>query len=63
VALNLLEFGMDLQEAIEAPRFRNFDGLRADLEAPVPEMTRAGLPKFGHQIVALPPGMRAGRGL
>ena len=33
VLLNLLEFDMDLQAAIEAPRFRHYDGLRVALEA------------------------------
>jgi gamma-glutamyltranspeptidase/glutathione hydrolase len=60
VLLNLLEFGMDLQEAIDAPRFRHFDGLRVGLEAPVPEATRTGLAQKGHTIVALPPADAGG---
>jgi gamma-glutamyltranspeptidase/glutathione hydrolase len=60
VLLNLLEFGMDLQEAIDAPRFRHYDGLRVGLEAPVPELTRAGLTKLGHQVVSLPPADAGG---
>ncbi|HET9276331.1 MAG TPA: gamma-glutamyltransferase [Gemmatimonadales bacterium] len=60
VLLNLLEFGMDLQEAIDAPRFRHLDGLRVGLEAPVSEPARAGLTNLGHQIVPLPPGSAGG---
>ena len=60
VLLNLLEFGMDLQEAIDAPRFRHFDGLRVGLEAPVSEATRTGLAQKGHTIVALPPADAGG---
>jgi gamma-glutamyltranspeptidase/glutathione hydrolase len=56
VLLNLLVFRMDLQEAIDTPRFRHFGGLRIGLETPMPEVTRAGLAELGHQIVALPPG-------
>jgi gamma-glutamyltranspeptidase/glutathione hydrolase len=70
VLLNLLEFGMDLQEAFDAPRFRHFDGVRVGLEAPIPETVRRALATMGHEIVALQPGdaggaqgvMRLGRG-
>ncbi len=33
--LNHFVFGMDLQEAIDAARFRHLDGLRVAIEAPV----------------------------
>jgi gamma-glutamyltranspeptidase/glutathione hydrolase len=60
VLLNLLEFGMELQEAIDAPRFRHFDGVRVGLEAPIPEAVRRALATMGHEIVALPPADAGG---
>jgi len=60
VLLNLLEFGMDLQEAIDAPRFRHFDGLRVGLEAPIGDEVRRGLAARGHRVVLLPPGEAGG---
>jgi gamma-glutamyltranspeptidase/glutathione hydrolase len=53
--LNLLAFGMDLQDAIDAPRFRHFDGVRVGLEAPIPDGVRRALAAMGHEIVPLPP--------
>ena len=58
--LNLLVFGMDVQQAIEAPRFRHLDGLRVALEAPIPDSVRAALATLGHQIVELAPGSAGG---
>ena len=58
--LNLLVFGMDLQDAIDAPRFRHFDGARVGLEAPIPESVRRALAALGHELVALPPGDAGG---
>lgn len=49
--LNLLSFGMDLQEAIDAPRFRHYDGLRVALESPISEDVRAKLTAMGHDII------------
>jgi gamma-glutamyltranspeptidase/glutathione hydrolase len=60
VLLNLLVFGMDLQEAIDAPRFRHFSGLDVGLESPIGEEVRAGLMKLGHQVRGLPPGSAGG---
>jgi gamma-glutamyltranspeptidase/glutathione hydrolase len=48
--LNLLVFGMDLQDAIDAPRFRHMGGTRVVLEAPIPEATRLRLWEMGHTI-------------
>jgi gamma-glutamyltranspeptidase/glutathione hydrolase len=58
--LNLLVFGMDVQQAIDAPRFRHLDGLRVALEAPIPDSVRAGLTALGHDIVDLAPGAAGG---
>jgi gamma-glutamyltranspeptidase/glutathione hydrolase len=58
--LNLLVFGMDVQQAIDAPRFRHLDGVRVALEGPIPDSVRAGLAALGHQIVDLAPGSAGG---
>jgi gamma-glutamyltranspeptidase/glutathione hydrolase len=50
VLLNVVLFGMDIQEAIDAPRFRHTSGLRIVLEAPVPDEVRQALERMGHQI-------------
>ncbi len=51
VLLNLLLFGMDVQEAIDSPRFRHLDGRAVALEAPIPEAVRQTLKAMGHEIV------------
>ena len=48
--LNLLVFGMDLQEAIDAPRVRHMGGTRITLEAPIPDQVRLRLWEMGHTI-------------
>jgi gamma-glutamyltranspeptidase/glutathione hydrolase len=49
--LNYFVFGMDLQAAIDAPRFRHYDGLRVALEAPVTDAVRATLTEMGHVLI------------
>jgi len=49
--LNLLVFGMDLQAAIDAPRFRHYDGTRVGLETPIPDAVRRALAAMGHELV------------
>ena len=51
VLLNLLVFGMDLQDAVDAPRFRHLDGRRVALEAPMGDDVRRALSGLGHVIV------------
>jgi gamma-glutamyltranspeptidase/glutathione hydrolase len=58
--LNLLVFGMDLQDAIDAPRFRHFDGVRVGLEAPLGGDVRRALAVMGHELVPLLPGDAGG---
>lgn len=53
--LNYFVFGMDLQAAIDAPRFRHYDGQRVALEAPVTDAVRAALSAMGHVIIDQPP--------
>ena len=48
--LNLLVFGMNVQEAMDAPRFRHLAGRRVALEYPVPDSVRALLGARGHEL-------------
>jgi gamma-glutamyltranspeptidase/glutathione hydrolase len=59
VMVNIMDFGMDIQEAIEAPRFNlsaepNFykagSAIRMNLEGRVSEQTVAGLRAMGHDV-------------
>jgi gamma-glutamyltranspeptidase / glutathione hydrolase len=45
---------MDLQAAIDAPRFRHLDGQRVALEPPVGDSVRAALAAMGHVLVDQP---------
>jgi gamma-glutamyltranspeptidase/glutathione hydrolase len=49
---NVVDFGMNIQEALEAARFskRTFAGCDVDLEDRIPLAVRDGLTKRGHQI-------------
>jgi len=49
VLLNMVEFGMDPQEAIDAARFRHRGGVRVAIENVTPEL-RARLEAMGHEI-------------
>jgi gamma-glutamyltranspeptidase / glutathione hydrolase len=51
--LNVLEFDLNLQEAIEAPRVRVYRDRLVDFESRIPEATRAGLADRGHQVKVL----------
>ena len=51
--LNMLVFGMDVQQAMDAARFRHYDGLRVALEAPVTDSVRAALTAMGHDIIVM----------
>ena len=53
--LNHFVFGMDVQAAIDAPRFRHYNGLRVALEAPVTDSVRAALAAMGHVLIEQPP--------
>lgn len=52
--LNHFVFGMDLQAAIDAPRFRHYDGYRVALEAPFGDAVRAALQGMGHVLIEQP---------
>jgi gamma-glutamyltranspeptidase / glutathione hydrolase len=51
--LNVLEFGLNVQEAIEAPRVRVYRDRLVDAEARIPPDTREALSRRGHQINAI----------
>jgi gamma-glutamyltranspeptidase/glutathione hydrolase len=48
--LNLLDFGMEPQQAVDAARFRHMGGLRVAVERVTPEV-RAGLEALGHDVI------------
>ncbi len=48
--LNVLEFGLAMQEAIEAPRVRVYRDRLVDVEGRVPAPVRDGLAARGHQV-------------
>jgi gamma-glutamyltranspeptidase/glutathione hydrolase len=48
VLLNMLVFGMNPQQAIDAPRFRHMAGQQVLLETPIPDSVRAALKAMGH---------------
>ena len=50
IVQNLLLFGMTPQQAIEAPRFRSYSGLRVQVEDRVPAPVRERLAALGHQL-------------
>jgi gamma-glutamyltranspeptidase/glutathione hydrolase len=44
-----------VQAAIDAPRFRHYDGLRVALETPISDATRSALTAMGHVLIEQPP--------
>ncbi len=50
VLLNMVEFGMNIQEAIEAPRFRHYDDNTVELEPEIGPDVRNKLTAMGHKI-------------
>ena len=51
VLLNILLFGMDVQQASDAARFRHMSGRRVAIEAPVGDAVRGALKAMGHDII------------
>ena len=51
--LNVLEFGMNIQEAIEAPRVRAYRDRLIDAEARIGAEIRDGLAQRGHEVNAI----------
>ena len=50
---NLVDFGMNIQGALDAPRFskETFAGCDVNIEARIPDKTRAELTAMGHKLV------------
>lgn len=53
--LNHFVFGMDVQESIDAARFRHYDGQRVALETPIVDGVRNALAAMGHVLIDQPP--------
>jgi gamma-glutamyltranspeptidase/glutathione hydrolase len=51
--LNALEFGMNVQEAIEAPRVRVYRDRLVDAESRIAPEVRTGLEQRGHEVNAI----------
>jgi gamma-glutamyltranspeptidase / glutathione hydrolase len=60
VLLSLLVFGMDLQQALDAPRFRHLRGNHVGLEAPFTNAVRSELTTMGHDVSELAAGDAGG---
>jgi len=60
VLLNLLVFGMDLQEALDAARFRHSSGNKVALEPPIGDFVRNELTAMGHEVSVLPANSAGG---
>jgi len=53
IVLNMLDYGMDVQQAIDAPRFF-FEGEQTVVETGTPKATIEGLKARGHDVVFAP---------
>jgi len=53
---NVVDFGLDIQQALEAGRFTKptFSGLDVSIEETVPEASRRGLAARGHDLMVVP---------
>jgi len=51
--INLIDHGMSLQEAVEAPRVWT-EGNALEVELAVPDSVRAKLVAMGHKVLAVP---------
>ena len=54
---NIVDYGFDIQQALEAGRFTKptFDGADVNVEALVPEAVRDELATLGHEVTTIPP--------
>jgi gamma-glutamyltranspeptidase / glutathione hydrolase len=54
---NIVDYGMDIQQALEAGRFTKgtFSGADVNVEALVPQAVRDELTALGHEVTAVPP--------
>lgn len=58
--LNHLVFGMDIQAAQDAARFRHNSGVRLQVESALPDSVIAALKKLGHEVEVAGPGQFGG---
>lgn len=49
--VNLIDFGMNLQEAMDTPRIRHLKGMEVYLEEGIPDETAVALARKGHRII------------
>ncbi|MDA2933082.1 gamma-glutamyltransferase [Acidobacteria bacterium AH-259-D05] len=65
--INVIDFGMNLQQAIDAPRFLiRPDGITAAIEIPLLEINpdlKKELEGLGHRVVLVPPSLGSGQGI
>jgi len=54
---NLIDFGMNLQEALDAPRVRHMEGMATYLEEGISGETAAALTEKGHEILRANPSV------
>jgi gamma-glutamyltranspeptidase/glutathione hydrolase len=52
--INLIDFKMNLQEAVDSPRVRHMQGMVVYVEDGIPRETISGLEEKGHRIVKVP---------
>jgi gamma-glutamyltranspeptidase/glutathione hydrolase len=54
---NIVDYGLDIQQALEAGRFTKptFDGADVKIEALVPQEVRDELVELGHEVTTIPP--------
>jgi len=48
--VNVIDHGFSIQAAIEAPRFRTYEGTTLEMEARIPKAVRDELQERGHKI-------------
>ncbi len=63
VLCNLLDWGMDVQQALDAPRFRWLEGQKVTFDTGLSHMAQLGLEKLGHAVTtnAAPISMGGGQ--
>ncbi len=49
--INIMVFGMDIQQSIDAARFRHMNAMRVALESPIGPEVRAALEAMGHELI------------
>jgi gamma-glutamyltranspeptidase/glutathione hydrolase len=50
--VNLVDFKLNLQEAVDAPRIRHIQGMEVYLEDGIPEKARKSLQEKGHHVLS-----------